>query len=61
MELKKSVRRNMHWLVENIDPTPHIIYLYSQEALNENDYYKIRSERTEQDKVIRLFYFEYLF
>ena len=51
MELKRSVRLNMHWLVENIPAMPHVDFLYSHEALNEEDYQAIRAERTEAAKV----------
>ena len=51
MELKRSVRRHMHWLVRNIEAMPHVDYLYSQEALNEEDYQNIVAVRTEAGKV----------
>ena len=50
-DLKKCIRRHMHWLVRNIEAMPHVDYLYSHEALNEEDYQSIVAERTEEGKV----------
>ena len=41
----------MHWLVENIPAMPHVDFLYSHEALNEEDYQNIIAVRTEAGKV----------
>ena len=44
--IKQLVRRNMQWLVQNINPMVHVDYLYSKLVLNEEDYQNIHIERT---------------
>ena len=50
-DLKRAVRKNMHWLVQNMSPMDHLDYLFSYEALNREDYENIYAERTESSKV----------
>ena len=51
MELKKAVRKNMHWLVQNLEPMDHLDYLFSLEALNREDYEIVRKQLTPAEKV----------
>ena len=51
--LKDAVRGQMHWLVQNISPMEHLDYLYSQKALNEEEYQTIYAEKAEATKVTK--------
>ena len=51
MELKKAVRKNMHWLVQNLEPMDHLDYLFSFEALNREEYELVRKQLTAAEKV----------
>ena len=48
---KKTVRKNMHWLVQNIEPMDHLDYLFSFEALNREEYELVRKQLTAAEKV----------
>ena len=54
-ELKMAVRRNMHWLVQNLEPMDHLDYLFSLEALNREEYELVRKQLTAAEKVIVYF------
>ena len=60
-DLKRSVRRNMHWLIDNIEAEPHVDYLYSYEAINEEEYQAINSQCNESGKVLKFECFIYIF
>ena len=50
--LRRAVKRNMHWLVQNIEPMDHLDYLFSYDAINREEYEKIRTQLTQSEKVL---------
>ena len=59
-ELKRAVRKNMHWLVQNLEPMDHLDFLFSLDALNREEYEIVRKQLTATEKVrINFFQFGY--
>ena len=48
MKLKEAMQANMPWLVENMDPNDHLVYLFSKYAITEEDFGTIEAEHSNE-------------